>query len=109
MKWFPGGPSLSSIPLPLPDPAHPWGSSNCSTYSGLCTGHYLKPKGLSQSNAMVYKATVYYSEGQSLAGTDPSKDLLEGVAKKTLLPVNEVSLWLYHLKNNTRKQKTWCS
>ena len=43
VKWFPGGPPVNKIPLPVSDPNHPWGNQNCSTCEAFCPGHYLKP------------------------------------------------------------------
>lgn len=44
MKWFPNGPKVSTIPLPIRNSAHPWGSSNCSKCPRFCAGHYLGPE-----------------------------------------------------------------
>lgn len=35
--WFPGGPTLSHLPLPVSDPKRPWGDSQCKE---SCAGHY---------------------------------------------------------------------
>ena len=43
LKWYPGGPPLTFVPLPIPDPKKPWGSSECGECSGPCSGHYLRP------------------------------------------------------------------
>ena len=40
MKWFEGRPSLVDIPLPIPDPTHPWGG-NCAKCTSGCHGHFL--------------------------------------------------------------------
>ena len=40
LHWFDGGPKISFIPLPVPDPGQPWGGP-CSTCEGNCSGHYL--------------------------------------------------------------------
>jgi len=40
MEWFSNGPKVDSIPLPVPNPAQPWGSSKCSKCEGSCTGHF---------------------------------------------------------------------
>lgn len=32
------------MPIPIPDPAQPWGNSTCSKRSGVCYGHYLSQK-----------------------------------------------------------------
>ena len=36
--WFPGGPPLSHLPLPKPDPSQPWGGI-CPTRKDFCSGH----------------------------------------------------------------------
>ena len=40
--WYPGGPPLTHLPLPKPDPSRPWGGS-CSTCKDFCSGHYCEP------------------------------------------------------------------
>ena len=34
MTWFPGGPSVKTIPMPVPDPSRPWGNPNCASCHG---------------------------------------------------------------------------
>lgn len=41
--WYEGGPPVSCIPLPIPDPDRPWGGMNCDQCKGACYGHFLKP------------------------------------------------------------------
>ena len=36
--WFPHSPSLTSLPIPVPDPEWPWNDGNCKTCSGPCIG-----------------------------------------------------------------------
>lgn len=38
--WFVGGPPLSYLPLPIPDPHRSWGKE-CEICFGSCVGHYL--------------------------------------------------------------------
>ena len=40
--WYERGPTVSYLPLPIPNASHPWGST-CSDCKG-CYGHFLKPK-----------------------------------------------------------------
>ena len=42
--WYNEGPSVSYIPLPIPDPLRPWGAPECVSCGGQCHGHYLKPE-----------------------------------------------------------------
>ena len=39
-----GGPNISHISFPLPDPARPWGSPNCKESNGTYSGHFLDPR-----------------------------------------------------------------
>ena len=39
--WYPGGPSLWFVPIPIPDPLRPYGRQ-CSACEGVCAGHYIK-------------------------------------------------------------------
>ncbi len=55
MEWFPSGPQLDFIPLPVPDPAQPWGGDNCQKCSGFCAGHFLKPEEVVKSGATPMK------------------------------------------------------
>ena len=41
--WYQGGPPLTYFPLPVPDPAKPWGG-DCSSCKGKCPGHYMRPQ-----------------------------------------------------------------
>ena len=101
MEWFPGGPNVNYIPLLVPDPAYPWGGD-------FCAGHFLKPEGALKSDyiPMTKPPSIILKDFyQSQARTDPSAEDIESVAKKTLLPVSEVRIWLDHLKtiDNNRK------
>ena len=39
--WYPGGPPLSNITLPVSDQERPWGGTSCTTCRGFCAGHYI--------------------------------------------------------------------
>ena len=41
--WFPGGPQITYLPIPVLDPERPWGNPECQECKGFCCGHYLKP------------------------------------------------------------------
>lgn len=41
LHWFPNGPPISYVPLPIPDPDQPWGSTTCSKCEGRCYGHFI--------------------------------------------------------------------
>lgn len=42
--WFHSGPSISHLPLPIPDPTRQYGNPNCEECRGHCSGHFMKPK-----------------------------------------------------------------
>ena len=35
---YEGGPPITHLPLPVPDPDRPWGNSSCATCDGFCAG-----------------------------------------------------------------------
>ena len=105
LTWFPGGPPVNFIPLPVKDTSRPWGNQNCSECSGVCNGHYLKPEQLnftSGSNPAFSPppSAVIENAFKSKADADP-----ESLAKETLLPTEEVVLWLEHLKRVSENRK----
>lgn len=100
--WYPGGPPLSHLPLPKPDPTRPWGSTSCSTCTDVCSGHYCEP----------FFTDVTNKEALELVGSPPSvvlkkfytnlqgtatEEVIESLAKKVLLPTREVGFWIEHL------------
>ena len=41
--WYDNGPPINYIPLPVVDPSHPWGNTNCTKcQKPVCLGHYLE-------------------------------------------------------------------
>lgn len=41
--WYPVGPPVSHLPLPVPDATQPRGSQECHTCPGVCLGYYSNP------------------------------------------------------------------
>ena len=108
MEWFPGGPQVDYIPLPILDPAHSWGSDSCDKCSDFCAGHFLKPEEALKSDATPMAqppSTILMDLYQNLAGKDPSESMLERMSKDTLLAVSEVRMWLDHLKTVDTNRK----
>ena len=108
MEWFPGGPHIDQIPMPVLDPSHPWGNTACDKCGGFCSGHFLSPEDALTSNLapMVQPpSTILKDFYQSLSGQDPSEGMLEDVSKRALLPVAEVHLWLDHLRTVDMNRK----
>ena len=67
----------------------------------ITVSHFLKPEEEVKSEATPMKqspSSVLKVSYQALNQKDPSESMLENVAKETLLPIDEVCMWLDHLK-----------
>ena len=106
-KWFSDGPYVSYLPIPIPDPARPWGSSNCSECGVKCYGHFLPPDiaMLSPSRGMVKPPSVYIKETFDKLKTNPSEQQIIELAKTVLLSPEEVKMWLKHLQTIKENRK----
>ena len=109
------GPPLTYLPIPIPDPKSPWGG-NCKECTQLCSGHYLKPKEhvefvrehglmLSKPPSIVKKEEFYDSlkRGRTL-----SEEKILDVAKKTLLPLEELKNACGSSSTDSRKKEEGC-
>lgn len=108
MTWFSGGPPLSYIPLPIPDPKQPWGNSECQRCKGVCHGHFLQPAEAWKSNLSPMckpPSDILQHVSSQLGDETPSDDYVTELAKKTLLPKGEVIMWLDHLRDVRRNRK----
>ena len=107
--WFLGGPPLTYLPLPVPDPSQPWGSLQCSKCEGMCYGHYLEPSVASSNDApspMQKPPSQMLKEWfDNLRGKTPSNADFEVAAKVTLLPPGEVEIWFQHLLTVQQNRK----
>ena len=101
LKWFDGGPAITDIPLPIADPSRPWGHTDCSKCKGFCAGHYLTPEETLATNCIAAEPPSYILKKfyNQVKDNQPSDEELKAVSSKCLLPVDEVTLWLEHLKN----------
>lgn len=100
--WFPNGPPLLQIPVPVVDPARPWGGSSCTECNGHCSGHYLKPE----------ESLISFSEPSEppscviqRAVKANTANNVEELAREVLLPTEEVQLWIQHLKTVASNRK----
>ena len=41
-SWYLGGPMITHLLFPVPDPNKPWGGTNCDQCKEFCAGHYLR-------------------------------------------------------------------
>ena len=105
ITWFPGGPSITSIPLPVPDPERPWNNSACLDCKGFCAGHYLQPKqalsALSTAGTVSSPPPSTVIEKAFKSGPVEEEEL----AKQVLLPPSEVRIWTNHLKTVAENRK----
>lgn len=85
--WYPGGPPLSYFPVPVPDPAKPWGSVDCEKCKGVCNGHFLSPEEALLSNLprMIKPPSQLIKEAfNRLNGEEPSDVYISQVASQCL-------------------------
>ena len=111
--WFEGGPSLSYLPLPIPDPQRSWGNK-CESCSESCVGHYLSPE----------KGWEYVKANGPGSSVRPPREILkefakeadgfsdedvQSFAKQCLLSEDDVQMWLSNIqrgrKNAQKKNK----
>ena len=99
-KWFCGGPEVSYVPLPIPDPARPWGSPDCPECNGLCSGHFLAPDAamLSSLPRMQKPPSILIREAFQKIMGPPSERKVQDIAEAVLLSPQEVGMWLEHLQ-----------
>ena len=102
LRWFPEGPEITFLPFPTPDPSRPYGGECEKCKPDTCAGHYLHPGKLlahhetgKQISLPVPPSQIIKSAFEETSGENI--DLL-AVAQETLLPLNEVELWVDHLK-----------
>ena len=115
MEWFPKGPSVDKLLLPVPDPKQPWGSTDCATCSGFCAGHYLEPEAvIGQLDAANPLSSIEPPSNQlkelfTRSGAEPTDSELKEIASNCLLPENDVRMWLQHLNTISENRKRGAS
>lgn len=80
--------------LPIPDPSQPFCEPNCKCCLETWSGHFLLPEKVFQPKENPSYDTTSISSTQAQVPTP----VMQCIAKKTLLPVSEVTLWLEHLQ-----------
>ena len=101
--WFPGGPPLDYIPIPIPDACHLWGSQRClkcSAENRTCHGHFLSPSEALRSNlpSMSQPPSEYQYLKNSFSKLDSklTNTLAEQLGQVTLLSPSEIEIWFEH-------------
>ena len=79
----------------LPDPNRPWNNSECPDCKEFCAGHYMEPRlalsHLSSPGAVPCSRPLCVIE-QALYKS--GNMIQEDLAKKILIPISEVDIWL---------------
>ena len=108
LQWYPGGPAVNYVPLPVPDTST-WGSEECSKCKEdgkpVCHGHYMGPCETVEHNRNGGLGEVRVPPSQVLKDffsdkkeREISHEEMELLGKQLLLPVDEVKIYLDHLK-----------
>ncbi len=111
-QWFSGGPPVSYIPLPIPDPDLHRGSMSCSKCTSFCSGHFLIPEKAETSHLdpMTQPPSVIIKKAfLELQGESPSDEFIQNWSKQCLLPINEVKMWLNYLSEVKNISFSWSS
>ena len=106
--WYSGGPLISHLSLPIPDPARPWGNASCNECTGTHAGHLLSPQiSLLSPIPPMRKppSTVIKEKFDKLKSYPPSESVCAEIAKEVLLSVDNVRMCLDHLHNVKENQK----
>ena len=110
LHWYPGGPSITHIPLPVPDPERLWGGQTCSSCKGVCAGHYtIKLVDTSDSASLQCltkpPSNVLKQMFSNLKDGDITDDFISDAAKAVLLSVEDTKIWLNHLLSVLQSRK----
>mgnify|MGYP002803628123 CR=1 FL=1 len=104
ITWFAGGPPIHFLPLPLVDPNRPY-PGKCEACKDSCFGHYMKYDSLldhylntsTEKIDFIQPPSVYILNAYRQNHGIPDDRIIKDISKNTLLPVEEVLLWLNHL------------
>lgn len=109
VTWYPGGPPIDFLPLPLADPDRAY-QGNCSVCQNSCSGHYMKYESLldrylaTKKSDFLQPPSVYILQEFQKNKEISQDDILE-TSQKTLLPEEEVKLWFTHLHGVSENRK----
>ena len=100
--WYDGGPNLSVLPLPVPDPQRPWGGS-CKSCPDFCAGHYLSPESVidqvkKHGIKSCLKPPSHVIKSSIQKNADPSEYDVQMLAKECLLSVSDTLYLVDHSK-----------
>ena len=98
LTWFPGGPSISELPFPFPDPERPWGSSTCTSCTGFCCGHYSNKYVNTTDKESLKSIFMPPSVTLKKEFSKATKNTISDTARKVLLSNEDTQIWLDHLE-----------
>ena len=107
-SWYPGGPTFDYFSLPIPDPSCNWGKRGCSKCGDkVCYGHLLTPEVSLQSTftAMMKPPSQILKEVFAKRRGNISGEDVQQLSKETLLPPEEVRIWIEHLQTIQANRK----
>jgi len=90
--WYPNGPPVTTLPLPIPDPDRPWGNANCPQCKGFCAGHYKPPVAVDVTDPSIIRTLAKPPSAllkdlfNRLKGKPVTDDFLKSATKQVLLP-----------------------
>ena len=108
--WYEGGPPLTYIPIPIPDPQRAWGSP-CNSCVGFCCGHYLSPKDNIKrvqengNGSCAQPPREVISDFVKRVSGVVTDEAVKNLAQKTALSITDVKLWIDHLKQIQTRRK----
>ena len=107
LRWYQGGPLITALPYPVPDPEHPWGSTLCQTCtsSSQCFGHYKSVFVDVTDSVALRKLQQPPSAMLKEYFNNYNEYTIECISKNVLLPVEECKIWLEHLKTIVENRK----
>ena len=111
--WYEGSLTIDTIPLPVADPDRAYGSTTCSSCTGLCSGPYLPPESLirltlegqTSEITSVPPSEVLEKEFRKNGENILDSNSCEELARKVLLKPSEVLYWLEHLRSVQEHRK----
>ena len=105
--WYPSGPPISHLPLPVPDHSRPWGGQNCSTCKVVCTGHYcMRLVDINDPIAVkniTNPPSVTLKQRFSELGNSITDEFLREAAESTLLSIEEAKNHLAAVVQNRKR------
>ena len=112
--WYDNGPPLTYVPAPIADPKRPWGG-NCKECPSTCAGHYLKPEEHKEfvtkngTTQCIFQppSVIIKNEFYNLVKNDAvlTEEHLLNVAKRTMLPLDELKMHVAHLRLTAERRK----